>query len=280
MDWALTGATIGLIIAVCYLLDWLVSKKEEDKQKVAIIKWWSRLDDFSYGEAVRNSNIFCNEIFDKIYGKRHFSLRCFGVSFCVSIISVCILTLIACYIVVTISGEDKPRYFMNIGLMLIIAVYTNCWIDYISLIETRIILRFALRVRPHGLPVLLLVDLFLSAIAFLLCLGTLLFVVGLLSGHHRDYLMSFDVIRTYVNWESPLRSIMFYSTFSTSVIFYIYCLSTLLFKFLKLSRFRIMVVLEKLEKSDNLFKALGGFLVAVVLVVKCVVEIVQHIRQI
>ena len=56
MDWALTGTSIGLIIAFCYLLDWLVSEKEEDKQKVTIIKWWSQLYDFNYGETVRKSN--------------------------------------------------------------------------------------------------------------------------------------------------------------------------------------------------------------------------------
>ena len=82
-----------------------------------------------------------------------------------------------------------------------------------------------------------------------------------------------------VLWYDTEDSIMFYSTFSTSIFFHMYCLSALLFKLVKLSKTRIMVVLEKLEDSDHLFKAFGGLLVAVVVFVKAVVELIQHIAQ-
>jgi len=131
MDWALTGATIGLIIAFCYLLDWLVSKKEEDKQKVTIIKWWSQLDDFNYGEAVRKSNIFCNELLNKIYGKEHFSGQCFSVSVCMTMFSVSILTIIC----ISCGLTKLPGKWFSVWSVLALAYFLNVWIDYISVIE-------------------------------------------------------------------------------------------------------------------------------------------------
>lgn len=281
MDWALTGALIGLIIAFCYLLNWLVSKEEEDKQKVTIIKWWSRLDDFKYNQAVRQANIFCNEIFDKIYGKRHFSQRCFGVSFCVSIISVFILSIVMSSIFEMdydklVTDKTSPGHISPFVFMLIFAVMLNSWIDYISLVETRLILRFALRVKPLMLPVLLLVDLFLTVIVFWLSVAVLDSVVV---KDPKGMLNPMNFLLEFATWNIEEGSVLFYSTFSTSIIFYIYCLSTLLFKFVKLSKTRIMIVLEKLEDSDHLFKALGGFLAAVVVFVKAVVEICQYIVQ-
>ncbi len=296
MDWALTGAIIGLIIAFCYLLDWLVSKEEEDRQKVTIVKWWSRLDDFSYGEAVHNSNVFCNKLLDKIYGKRHFSRRCIAVSLCVSILSVMILSIAAFSIRPNTLYSQIGFRSMAFGLLWW-AITINCWIDYVSLVETRLVLRFASRVRLSVLLVLLLADLFISAILFFLAYFVFLWVSFSLLDYRLEGLGYEHMIRLAIQQtlshvaslpdilmfsttdDVTVISIYFYSTLSTSVIFYVYCLSALLFKLLKLSKTRIMVVLEKLEKSDNLFKALGGFLAAIVLVVKCTVELVQHIRQ-
>ena len=166
------------------------------------------------------------------------------------------------------------RYlFFALESILTLTVTLNIFVDYISLIETRIILKIATQHKPLILPVLLLVDLLLSAIVF--CFFSLLLQyvsVGRIDQPLRLFL-------NLITWESLGSSILFYSTFSTSIIFYIYCLSTLLFKFVKLSKTRIMVVLEKLEDSDHLFKALGGFLAAVVVFVKAVVELIQYIAQ-
>lgn len=285
MDWALTGASIGLIIAFCYLLDWLVSKKEEDKQKVTIIRWWDRLDNFSYGEAVRNANIFCNEIFNKIYGKKHFSLRCFGLSCCVSFLSVFILTIIT----IVRGYIDFVHWTEGVVLILTGITVLNAWVDYVSLIETRLILRYASRVKLLFLPVLLLLDVFLSAAIYLLAFVTILSTFEMLSyiltGSFPSLLALNHFFLKYIpgiitfDLIDPYESILFYSTFSTSIIFYLYCLSTVFFKSVKLSKTRIMVILEKLEDSDRLFKALGGFLAAVVGLVKCLVEICQYIAQ-
>ena len=286
MDWALTGASIGLIIAFCYLLDWLVSKKEEDKQKVKIIKWWSQLDDFNYRESVRKSNIFCNDIFNKIYGKKHLSLRCFLVSCCVSIFSVLMLMGICIFCgVIDIS--------VDLTVIVLLMLVINTCIDYVSLIETRLILRYASRVKQLFLPVLLLLDVFLTAAIYLLSLVILSYVLRLILIFKGPNFISFpdDFVLTLLREtvpdlltfdfnRDPFGCIAFYSTFSTSIIFYLYCLSTVFFKLVKLSKTRVMAILEKLEDSDRLFKALGGFLAAVVGLVKCVVEICQYTVQV
>jgi hypothetical protein len=191
------------------------------------------LDDFNYGRAVRKSNIFCNEIFDKICGKRLFSLRCFGVSCCVSIIFVSILS-IATFSIGEIYYEVAGDNVAALVFILSTAAMLNTWIDYISLVETRLILRFASRVKPLILPVLLLVDLFLTVIVFWLCVGELeRAVVGTVK-YSPSNAMSFMLV--FATLRVRAEPILFYSTFSTSVIFYIYCLSTLLFKFAKLTK--------------------------------------------
>ena len=150
-----------------------------------------------------------------------------------------------------------------------------------SLIETRLILRFATRAKPVKLPVLLLVDLFLTVIVFWFCVEAFFNVSLLLHrGEGRPYGLDLKgFVLDFMVWDRAEGNTLFYSTFSTSAIFYVYCLSTLLFKFVKLSKTRIMVVLERLEDSDHLFKALGGLLAVVVVFVKAVVEIYQHIVQ-
>jgi len=71
--------------------------------------------------------------------------------------------------------------------------------------------------------------------------------------------------------------ICFLSTFFTSFIFVMYCLSTLAAKAFSIFKTRIMIVLERLESSDRLFTALGGFLAALVGLLKSLTEIYKQL---
>ncbi len=274
MDWILTGTVLGALVTVCYLLDWLVSKKEEDRGKLSIIKWWSQLDDFSYGDAIKNSNTFCNDLLNRVYGPKHFTFRCFAVSCCVSLLSVVLLA--ALYVMLGVIS--LPDDLDILGVLMAIALFINIWFDYISLIETRYILNIAAKKGVGLLPVLLALDLFITAGFFVVPLVVTLIIQGGWDGTLGAAVN--EIFRDLVSPDStePHIQVCFLSTFSTSIFFYVFCLSTLVFKLIGFSKKRAMIVLEKLENSDNLFKALGGFLAVLIGFGKCIYEIVQHVR--
>lgn len=279
MDWVLMGTFLLLMAPSCQIADSLLSKKEKGQDEYTIIKWFAYLDDFTYSEAICQANIFCNRLLDKFYGKDQFSLRCFGFSCFVSLLTVSILTVVVIACGIINPGEYKSRIFE----ILVLAVLLNIWVDYISLIETRLVLRYASRVKPIMLPILLLADLFLCAVIYLLfaeCVGSALCLLGLesdVSASNKGYLAELINVAFVWSHDNADANVAFYSTFSTSLFFHLYCLSAVFFKVVKLSKTRLMTWLERLEDSGHLCKALGGWIAALSAIAIVVVTIVRHL---
>lgn len=318
MDWALLGLEIVAIMTFCSLLDWFTSRKEQIASKDMIVGWYVRLGEFNYRQSTKQSIAFCNRLFDRIYSKRHFSWRCILVSYVISLTSVCLVAsfteIYQRKIVETISDKSQPQSTSNLPaidlegrdeylvpqliiVLLILALTANPLADYVSLIETRYLLRFASKRRLRYLPLLLLFDVFLTFSVLMLVETTIIGTYSLISGQWTDF--SLDTIlydlkkgcelffRTLLCWPTSsfntnalqaLRPIV-WSTFSTSIIFYIYCLSALAFKLLGLAKTRLMILLQRLEESDKLFKGIGAFISACLVLFKAIVAIVQHIGQ-
>ncbi len=273
MDWVVTGIILVLVAPFFYLLDWLTSKREKAESEITILKWFVYLDDFNYREAVSKANIFCNRMLDTIYGKGHFTSRCYGISCIISTLLIFILT-VGWLAIGSIPSSKSGTIFR--GTFIIMTMMMNLQVDYVSLVETRLILRFAEKVKLLTLPILLLVDLLLSAMIFSLASLVFFCFIRVLDLSELPFYWYYKYLLNAITWKNE-ASILFYSTFSTSLIFYLNFLSALLFKFMGLSKSRIMIMLEKLEDSGHAFKALGGLLVAVVVFVKAVVELIQYI---
>lgn len=282
MDLILTGTLVGLIITFCHLLDWLASRTEEEKQKLAIVKWWCLLDNFRYQEAIHKSNVLCNTLLDRIYGKRHFSFRCYAASCCFSVLS--ILIVIVGAIVLDIYPRPARPFYVLFCYVLPQSFLVGSWVGYLSLIETRLVLRFTSRIRTLLLPFFLALDLLLSAVIcwmVLLCIDPLMRPYFHPVARWQWHSISADA-QFFLTWRGfllPPYNVIFYSTFFTSMAFYLYCLSALFFKLVKLSRTRVMTLLEKLEGSDHLFTAIGGFLAATVVFAKSVLAVYQQVRD-
>lgn len=273
---------MGAIVAFCSLLDWVVSKGEIEHQKVTILKWWICLDDFNFRGTVKKSNIFFNKLFNRLYGVKVLSLQCFIMSTISSFFAVFITTIAFAFLSSTklsdILGKSYPTEVSLFGL-LILVIISNVWIDFLSLVETRIVLRLCAKVNTLKLLLLLLIDIVASAWIYLV--GILL-IVGFfyLTDPDPEFIKTMRIIfACLIHPFSFLRKaplslqICFLSTFFTSAMFYLYCTSTLLFKLLGLSTTRIMNILEKLESSDSLFKALGGFVAAIIAFIKCGIDL-------
>lgn len=311
MDWALLGLEIVAIMAFCSLLDWFTSRKEQIASKDMIVGWYVRLDEFNYRQSMKQSIAFCNRLFDRIYGKRHFSWRCILVSYAVSIATVFLIASftevyhqeIVRYIIhmrtqQPIEGWDPLILAIGFIVIFFLALFANPLADYISLIETRYLLRLASKGRLRYLPLWLLLDIFLTvSILFffhVLIMAILISSIDSVFGSPtlydglqvwKPYTEGFFYVLLCLPTSDEMAPLVqqfrpvIWSTFSTSIIFYIYCLCALFFKFLGLAKTRLLVLLQRLEENDRLFKGIGVFISACLVFSKAIIAIVQHICQ-
>ena len=281
VGWLFTIAVIGLIIGFSRLIDWLLSKVENRAAKDSVVKWWVELGTFSYHDAIRKSNANINKLFDTIYGKRFFSQQCAFMSLVSSITA--IVSVKAFSIVVL--GSRLPSFNTGnvFGFLLLFAIL-NLWVDFISLLETRFLLRQS---RKGKLLLLLVIDLVVSSLIFqaglcvLIVLQQLFFETAaddpifLTWSDYCNILNPFIFVRIFGTDVDDVTFVCYFSTFFTSVFFYLYCMSTLFFKTLSLHKTRLMNLLENLESKDRLFTAMGTFFAVIVLIIKSVITILD-----
>ncbi len=267
MDWNYTIAIATLIIAFCSLLDWLVSRSEEEQAKELLTEWFIKLDSYDFRMAVNGFHREFNSLFRAIYGPRVKSLRFIAVSaltsyFAIGIVSITFLAI----------GRFGDRGIENdvFAAMIGMSVLVNVWVDIASLIETRWILNRAEGQPIHKLFGYLVLDVIFSGSIFLVPFYILL------SLGEGSLVPAGEVLRDIFSWTrstEPHIQVMFISTYFTSVVFYTFMLSVLWARVIGLTKSRLLVIIEKLEKSNHLFKAIGGILTAILGVAKGIYEI-------
>lgn len=267
MDWNHTVALAILIIAFCSLLDWLVSRPEEDRAKVRLAEWFIRLDDYSFRSAIRAFHQLFNQLFCSIYGVRIRSWRFLIASTISSYFAIGVVATV--FLALGKFGEEgiaNDVFQAMIGMSL----FVNVWVDITSLIETRWILQQAEGASIGRLIGLLVLDIVFSGSMFLI---PFYLILALLEG---TFVPIGEVTRDVFSWSEttePHIQVMFISTFFTSAIFYVFMVLALLAWALGLARSRLLVLIEKLEASSHLFKSIGGLLTAVLGVAKGIHEI-------
>ncbi len=155
-----------------------------------------------------------SSLFDRLFGHRHFSWRCFLISGVVSLIAV-----FAAYIGLNLweIGARPPGtafYYILVGALL-----ANLVPDYLSLLESRVIIRWLPRFRVLGKGFLLLLDLIIT---FVIYTSFLLTYVYLGEGYSETSFGSF-LDSLFGGSEVPRIVVAtFLSTFSTSLWIYFY----------------------------------------------------------
>ena len=156
---------------------------------------------------------FC-ALFDRVFGRRHFTVSCFIRSSIASI-----LTVFALYLLFgPIFGflEVRTETGMVIWQALLIGAAVNILPDYLSLLETRWLLKQMDRVRSvAGQVVVLALDLAFSAAIIWTSITLFLLATG------QELLSSVEMLALFSAY-----SIFFYSSFFTSIWSWVYCLST------------------------------------------------------
>ena len=120
-------------------------------------------------------------IFDRVFGEKHFSLKCFFRSALCSFLSVTIIALLitAVYGWSFWDGFEMVGSGVYLGLLyfLSLTMAVNIFPDYLSLLETRYILGYMSRLNALGRMLCLIIDLIVTSL-ILICSLTLFIIIG------------------------------------------------------------------------------------------------------
>lgn len=153
------------------------------------------------------------EVFDNVYGKKHFSLRCFSISAFASILSV-----FAIYLVNVPSGSRG----LELKEMVVLTTF-NVIIDYFSLLETRKLLNV-----KANLIVKLVAD---GIITFMLAILSFSLLMSVVAGESLSVVFTDVIVAFFSSFGNPasmqsatIRAIIF-TSFMTSVFLWLHLLS-------------------------------------------------------
>jgi len=195
--------------------------------------------------------------FDGVFGKKHFSLRRIVTSALFSVVSVLVLYVMFTHIlgITTVRVDDG----MAVEDVLVLGLIINILPDYLSLIETRWLLKRFERVRSFSgqLAVLALDFAFSGAIIW-----AVINAVRLANGD--AYLSPFEMMLAF-----SMYAVFFYSTFATSVWAWLYCVSTWMVRFFSSKASTILMNVEHKPLTQVGFAA--GVLVFTVFTLKALV---------
>lgn len=243
------------------------------KRKVA--DWIKSIATKSISQTVVESPRWFIEAFDRIFGDRHLTRRCFLRSCVASILTVFVMTVVWAVLDPTswleyllAEGKSDAIFFI-----LFAALILNLVPDYLSLLETRWILRIVAHAGVKKLIVLLVLDVIITGAIFVSGMGIIVILIGYSEGYPTGVVEFVDDMLEFLSacilagkaGETSLTpGIFFYSTYFTSVWFYLFVASNIATKFLySLGRVgnRVMGLLKVEEKP---FQSMGliavGFL--------------------
>ncbi len=158
---------------------------------------------------------FCNA-FDACFDKKHWSFRCFRRSAVVSLLSVFLLYLMFGKIFGFLGDENRMAGNLSFMQILLLGAVLNIIPDYLSLLETRWLLKRFSEVHSFWtqFSVLILDAIFTATIIWLA-----INIFQIATGNE-----SLSIIKMLAVFS--IYSVFFYSTFITSLWAWVYCIST------------------------------------------------------
>jgi hypothetical protein len=225
----------------------MLSKEEIERERLTLVQWWVRLEEFRTAEAIRQTAIYFNRKFDRLFGLSAFSLR----RVCMSAVTTTVLVGVTSSLY-AVTGAGPTLHELNKGGLL--ALFSvNLVLDFLNLAKSRDFLSYAESSPLWLLGVIAFMDLVVSSVLFLGCsIITVSFVVDNFPGPRASGVHGSEFAR--------LANFFGAAAFIASLLFYMFLLVTLGIKFLGLTRPRLMLLLEKLSSSNDLFKTFGSIL--------------------
>lgn len=264
------GIGVGFFFAITKFFKEIEEGFNPDTKK-SLSRWLQNLH--SSGEEPTWTQIFV-EVFDHVFTKHHLSWRCFLRSCLASLAAVAIVTVIWAalrpaefkeflyldfYIALPTGPPSTDPWF--IAIIFLIAAYVNLVPDYISLLESRYILRWMTYAgTTPAILGLLAIDFIATVVISLAAFWTFLFV-----GFGRDPVWSFLFIRDLLlesrgfpfSFDSLPIGIWFYSAFFTSVWVWLYAFSGLVLKLVSYLRILVGYSAKILDLETKPLQSMG-----------------------
>jgi hypothetical protein len=282
MSWAGLASLITAVIAIFTLLDWMISREEVRREKETLVRWWFRLDSFSVVEAIRELSVFFNRRFDSVYGRKAFSWRrvwTSGVTTVVIILAIAIPGFALEYDSHTEEGSTYALLSYSLPFLLVL-LFANLLADFVSLSKARLLLRYAESAKTWTLCVLAVIDVVATLVIYFACVALAVYTV-------RPGLNALGMpVEQYIFIDLPKNSApmvigqaLVTAAFAGSLLFYSFLVSSLSINAFGVVRPRVMIVLERLEASDNLFKSIGAILAALLALGKAVADLIVSLAS-
>ncbi|MCZ6837453.1 MAG: hypothetical protein O7G85_16885 [Planctomycetota bacterium] len=270
----LTATRITLIISSWFFLTGGIWKLFERVEKAASAEAKQLTSNWLCSVDLRGIShwpaSFC-AAFDAVFGNRHLSVKCFRMSSIASILAVVIIT----FVWGAIRPEEFERLlrtssrFENVYMILFLSLVLNVLPDYLSLLETRFVLRW-LPDSPSLRIQMALVGFDIVCTALIGIAAWLLF--DLFTNYSREYgtfeylaLFIFPMKSDLQGFSSP--GIWFYSTFFTSIWIWLYILAGFMAYLGRKMGFVVDVTRRLLDVKNKPFITLG--MLSIVIITAC-----------
>ena len=223
--------------------------------KTTISRWLRNLDPAG---SLANLPATFASMFDSIFGKKHFSFRCFGMSCLASSVSVLVISLLWGALqpeeftaLVGIAFETLG-FFRTSFVMLFATSVFNFFPCYLSLLETRLVIHWMSK--GPSVPrfiILLVFDIFATGVIFLMW-------IYLYEGWE-DWQSLYDIFMfAPPSWiPFPSFGIWFYSAFFTSVWIWLYALSCVAVKLGEYLGLSIGIMKKLFDIENKPLRSLG-----------------------
>lgn len=217
----LIGAWAASMSGIALLFKMIEYTTPKDN-KLSVSNWLSSIAEKSTSHTIVDSPKWFIESFDRIFGEKHLTWRCFLIS--------SISSIIAVFFILIVWGLLSPSLFIEIAKydtlykVFIAALLLNIVPDYISLLETRWIMNNVADLKIRVLSKIIILDVIITGLIFS---GFFSFIF-LTSGESINTIFnSLNVMIRFIETDIPPLGILFYSTYFTSVWFYLFIISSI-----------------------------------------------------
>jgi len=220
------------------------------------------------------------EVFDRIFGDRHLTWRCFQRSCVASMVVVFVIAIMW----VVLNPCSWQQFLLYAGtdafpMIFILALVFNLVPDYISLLETRWILRKVAQASMKELIVLLVLDAILTGVIFFSGVGIIILIYSVNTGDRVGVCTVLEFLNAFILFrgsEIPF-GIFFYSTYFTSVWLYLFIAASITTKLLYSLGHTGNQVLALLKIEENPFNSMGLLLIGLLTLAFTIYAIIDAI---
>jgi len=276
MNWTIIISLLILINGFCLLIDTLFGKSQIKKLKEILLELYVNIGDYDIKGIIKSSTGQIVKLFSSVFGDKHITTKCFSRSILSSFIALTI-SLIIFYGFTDYSTVIKSDV-SNYVFWIIVAIFYNLVIDYISLIETRVLLKYVAN-KNLFFTFLLLIGDFIFSISLYLFSAILAYgFLYLLSGGELSNYIEFIKLYFDKSIFTPFFKVhslspFTYSTLFTSVLFYVLTLSNLVLKMLSIMKISINQFIDWFSNKEKPFQSIGYVFSSIVLIIKALIDL-------